>query len=566
MTVIATAGHVDHGKSSLVRALTGIEPDRLAEEQRKGMTIDLGFAHMTTESGAVLSFVDVPGHTDFIRTMISGVSGVDIALLVIDAGEGWKPQTEEHLGILEVLGIRRGVVALTKTDRVDEVTLDDRHDEVATRLARSTIDWRDIVHTSAHTGEGLQELSSALENITMSGALPVTVGSPRLFVDRVFTIKGSGTVVTGTLDSASVSEDDVLVVARTQGEVRIRSVQVHGATVAGCPPGSRCALNIVGDGTADLMRGDALVVRGSWLDTRVFDARITTLASLPRPLTHRGSFTVHVGTHFQSASVRIIGAGSVGAGHDGRVRVRFDIPLPLRPGDRFLLRDTGTNVTVGGGTILDVDPVNRLSRADPDGSVQSIMSGRGFVPVRQAELLTGRSLEPMFAQWFAGGDEVAALRSNLLERLEKSTSITLATLSAHERDLIVTLPGVVLDGDVVRRADVDPVMSHPLAQQARAWGLTGPDTTTLDRNIMRQLVQRNIVYEHDSIAFHVDTLNRLRGLLAALWSQHPDGFLVSHLRESLGITRKHAVPLAECLDKAGLTKRVGDARVAGRNW
>ena len=566
MTVIATAGHVDHGKSSLVRALTGIEPDRLAEEQRKGMTIDLGFAHMMAASGTVLSFVDVPGHTDFIRTMIAGASGVDVALLVIDAGEGWKPQTEEHLGILEVLGVQCGVVALSKCDRVDDATARLRHHEIADRLATSSIEWSGIVHTSANTGAGLDELTSILSRLTTTVMQPDAPDAPRLFVDRVFTIKGSGTVVTGTLDSAALAVNETLVVARTRRQVRVRSLQMHGESVTDCRPGNRCAANIVGDGTDDIVRGDALVRPSSWFDTTVFDARLTVLAGHRGPLTHRGSFTVHVGSHFQSATVRIIDGDSIGAGGTGRVRVRFRVPLPLRPTDRFLLRDTSTNVTVGGGEILDVDPVTRLSRADPDGSVQSIMAGRGFVPVRTAELLTGQRLEPVTGTWYATHDALESARAGLLARLGSTATISLAELKDHERDLVGTLPDVVIDGDVARLRAVDPVRTHPLLAEIRSWGLTGPGSSTVDRNIVRQLVQRGLVFEHDSIAFHVDTLNDLRGQLAVLWQRHPEGFLVSHLRETLGITRKHAVPLAECLDRLGLTRRIGDARVPGHAW
>jgi selenocysteine-specific elongation factor len=304
----------------------------------------------------------------------------------------------------------------------------------------------------------------------------------------------------------------------------------------------------------------------TWFDTTVFDARLTVLAGLRSPLTHRGSFTVHVGSHFQSAAVRIIDGDSIGAGSTGRVRVRFRVPLPLRPTDRFLLRDTSTNITVGGGEILDVDPVTRLSRADPDGSVQSIMAGRGFVPVHTAELLTGQKLEPVVGTWYATPDALESARADLTARLGATTTISLAALKNHERDLIDTLPDVVTDGDVARLRAVDSLRTHPLLAEIRSWGLTGPSSATVDRNIVRQLVQRGLVFEHDAIAFHVDTLNDLRGQLAELWHRHPDGFLVSHLREALGITRKHAVPLAECLDRLGLTRRVGDGRVPGHSW
>jgi hypothetical protein len=242
------------------------------------------------------------------------------------------------------------------------------------------------------------------------------------------------------------------------------------------------------------------------------------------------------------------------------------VPLPLRPTDRFLLRDTGTNITVGGGTILDVDPVARLSRADPDGSVRAIMAGRGFVTLHTAELLTGRRLEPVVGTWFADDDTVAQTRGDLMSRITAAQSIAVAALQDHERDLLATLPDVVIDGDTARLRDVDPVRTHPLLDEIKTWGLTGPNSAGLDRNIVRQFVQKGLVVEHDSIAFHVDTLHGLRDHLTALWREHPEGFLVSHLRETLGITRKHAVPLAECLDKIGLTRRTGDSRVPGPAW
>ena len=485
---------------------------------------------------------------------------------MIDAGEGWKPQTEEHLGILEVLGVRCGVVAITKCDRVDIATLEMRRDEIRNRLASSSIMWSDIVTTSVVTGDGLDTLTATLSRLTTSVVRTDSHTTPRLFVDRVFTVKGSGTVVTGTLDSSTLATDDSLVVARTGRRVRVRSLQTHGENVSDCKPGDRCAANIVGDGTDDIVRGDALVKPDSWFATTVFDGRITVLASTRNPLTHRGSFTVHVGSHFQSATVRIIDGDSLNAGAIGRIRVRFNVPLPLRPGDRFLLRDTGTNTTVGGGAVLDVDPMLRLSRADPDGSVHSIMSGRGFVSVHEAELLTGRHLEPVIGTWFANDDTIASARQDLMTRIAETQALSLASLKGHERDLITTFPDVVIDGDVARLGTIDAVRSHPLLDEIKSWGLTGPSSATLDRNIVRQLVQKGLVFEHDSIAFHVDTLHGLRDHLGALWHDHPEGFLVSHLREALGITRKHAVPLAACLDKIGLTRRIGDARVPGHSW
>lgn len=566
MTVIATAGHVDHGKSSLIRAITGLEPDRLAEEQRKGMTIDLGFAHVATATGTTLSFVDVPGHTDFIRTMISGVSGVDVALLVVDAGEGWKPQTEEHLGILEILGVTAGVVALSKCDRVSPEIADQRSNDISHRLRDSSITWHGVVHTSVRTGEGVNKLVALLETLSQPAYRAHRVGAQRLFVDRVFTMKGSGTVVTGTLDSSPLQTSDSLIVARTSEPVRLRSIQVHGKTVERCEPGSRCAANLLGIDVDQLVRGDALVSPTTWKITNVFDADITTLAASPRSLTQRGSFIVHVGTNSQTASVKIIGAEQIPASSRGLIRVRFAQPLPLVPGDRYLLRDTSTNTTIGGGTILDVDPITRVSKAQPTGTVDSIMAGRGFVPLDEAQRLTGKSLEAVAGRWFATPDVVRDTLDRLTRQLEEHSQLNISHFLPFERDVMMLIPSAVVDGDVLRMSSASPLASHPLAHALREWGITGPSTTTVDRNIMRQLIQRGIAFEHDSIAFHAESLLELRPHLELLWSRSPDGFTMSQLREQLGITRKHAVPLGECLDKMGLTRRSGDGRLPGHKW
>jgi selenocysteine-specific elongation factor len=566
MAVIATAGHVDHGKSSLIRALTGTNPDRLAEERRKGMTIDLGFAHVRTDSGATLSFIDVPGHTDFIRTMISGVSGVDVALLVIDAGEGWKPQTEEHLGILEVLGVTHGVIALSKCDRVDATQRQLRSTEIQQRITSSTITWTDIVETSTFTGEGLTHLVEALTALTQFSQRTTRPDASRLFIDRIFTMKGSGTVVTGTLDTAPLRLDHKLIVARTGEPVRVRDIQVHGTTVDVCDPGTRCAVNLVGVEAESLMRGDALVTPGKWRTTTVCDAFIHTLPSLVRPLNHRGSFTVHIGTDFQSTTVRVISAEEIGASSQGTIRLRWQRPLPLTPGDRFLLRDTSTNSTIGGGVVLDVDPQSRISRAQPDGSVESIMEGRGFISLAEAELLTGTSLIPVAGQWFALPHVVESALQLLAHQLNEHGEIDMAPLQTYERDLITLLPDVVVSAGIARRSGADSLSAHPLAQQIRNDGLTGPSSAQFDRNVVRQLAQQGVIFEHDAVAFHRDTLESLRPELEKLWQVSPEGFTVSQLRDALGITRKHAVPLAECVDKYGLTRRAGDVRIRGHRW
>ena len=566
MAVIATAGHVDHGKSSLIRAMTGSDPDRLAEEQRRAMTIDLGFAHCTTANGIVLSFIDVPGHSDFIRTMISGVSGVDIVMLVIDANEGWKPQTEEHLGIIEVLGVSRGVVVLTKSDKVDAETLQQRRTEIASRLTASKVNWVNTITTSVNDGIGIDELVACIESLVLSQNSREHTNRPRLFVDRVFSMKGSGTVVTGTLEGGAIDTTTPLVIARTDTAVRVREIQTHGSLVSAAVPGSRCAINISGVDVSEIQRGDALVRPGDWWMSQVFDAQIDVLPAMQQPLAHRGSFTVHIGTRSQSATVRILQAENIAPGNSGFVRIRFAQALPLVPGDRFLLRDTGIGATVGGGVILDVDPRTRVKDAAPDGTDEQILKDRGWLTLEHARQLTGRDLEPIVGEWITTSHSLNDTVTSLKERLSNSQSVDISTLTAFERELLLSLDGVRIENGIAVQGAEDPIMSHPYVAMFLQAGIAGPDTDTLDRNTIRQLVQKKILFEHDNIAFHIDTLLSLRPVLQQLWSQYPDGFAMANLRDALGITRKHALPLANCLDKVGLTKRQGDMRVAGTAW
>lgn len=567
MALIATAGHVDHGKSSLVNALTGVDPDRLEEEKRRGLTIDLGFAHVATSRGTVLSFIDVPGHSDFIRTMISGVSGVSIALLVVDAAEGWKPQTEEHFGILHVLGVRHGVIALTKCDKVDNNTLHERELQISQRIATSSISWSPTIRTSAKSREGLDELIQQLEHSVEKTSLHVDETRSRLFIDRVFTIKGSGTVVTGTVEGNGLHIGSDVTVVRTGEVARIRNIHIHGAEQQHTHSGQRCALNLSGIEVHQLRRGDALVVNGQWHTTTVFDGQLDTLATLDKPVNHRGSFMVHIGTNAQSASMRLIGATSIAAGESQAVRIRFAEPLALTPKDRFLLRETGSNITIGGGVILDVDPKQRLGKSQPTGTIESQLEQRGFVTVEEAQRLTGVLLTPRFGRWVCTENEFQRAINALTSQISVNGSLDISVLSESERELVHNNKQfVVADGLVRHNNTADPLLQHPYVEMFHQNGIRTPDTKTLDRNIIRLLVNKGIVFEHDFIAFHVDVLHALRPQLEKLWTTSPGGFTMSQLRDALDITRKHALPLAMCLDKIGFTKRQGDVRVPGSRW
>ena len=326
MRVVATAGHVDHGKSTLVLALTGTDPDRFEEEKRRGSTIDLGFAHTTLPSGAGISFVDVPGHVRFLRNMLAGVGAVDACLFVVAATEGWKPQSEEHLRILEMLGIRHGVIVLDQARSRRRRVARDR------RASTSPITWparsspsAPIVAVAAPSGDGLDELRAALDELVARTPPAPDRGRARLWIDRVFAAKGSGTVVTGTLTDGSIRRDDQLVVEPGARPARVRGIQTLGAAVDAIEPGNRVALNLSGVAQDELHRGDCVVAPGRWRATDRFDATLDVLASLGHEVSRRGAYMAYVGSRELPVRLRLLGADALGAG-----RARLGARVPAR--------------------------------------------------------------------------------------------------------------------------------------------------------------------------------------------------------------------------------------------
>jgi len=363
--VLGTAGHIDHGKSALVQALTGTDPDRLAEEKERGITIELGFAQLTLPGGRQMGVVDVPGHERFVRQMVAGATGIDVVLLVVAADDGIMPQTREHLAIIDLLGIPRGVVAITKSDLADEEWLDLVAGEVRDLIAPTSIGGAPVVPVSARTGAGLQELLAAIdavaaeaERATISHAdLPL-----RLPVDRVFTITGAGTVVTGTLWSGVAVRDDAVEIYPSGLRGRIRGVQMHGTQVerAGC--GNRVALNIAGLDKDEIARGDIVAAPGSLTVTDRFDARFTYLASESRPFESGTRVHVHHGTREVLGRVLLTdGEAELHPGRSALVQIRLEEPLAPRYGDRFIIRSYSPMWTIGGGIILDVLPPRRTT-------------------------------------------------------------------------------------------------------------------------------------------------------------------------------------------------------------
>jgi selenocysteine-specific elongation factor len=362
--VLGTAGHIDHGKSSLVRALTGTDPDRLKEEKERGITIELGFAHLPLPSGVDLSIVDVPGHERFVRNMVAGASGIDLVMLVVAADEGVMPQTREHLEICSLLRVKGGLVALTKADLVDADFLELAKEDVAEGLAGSFLEGAAIVPVSSTAGTGLQELVRHLDEL--AGAVPQrgTKGLFRLPVDRVFTMRGFGTVVTGTVISGTVRKDEEVEVLPRGPRGKVRGIQVHGKTVDRAAAGQRTALNLSGLDVEDLERGDTVTHVASLQPTHMLDARLELLPSAPRPLAARERLRLHVGTQEVPVVVALLDRSELYPGEWSYVQLRSPTRVVTCPGDRFVLRQFSPAVTIGGGAILDHRPRRHKGRRE----------------------------------------------------------------------------------------------------------------------------------------------------------------------------------------------------------
>ena len=360
MSCIGTAGHVDHGKSALVQALTGIDPDRLAEEKVRGMTIDLGFAWLTLPSGREVSIVDVPGHESFIKNMLAGVGGIDAALLVIAADEGIMPQTREHLAILDLLCVSSGVVALTKVDLVDQEWLELVQDEVHEILRPTCLSQAELIPCSAYTRQGLPALLAALDRVLVlqddEKSIPPMYARSRLAIDRVFSLSGFGTIVTGTLQDGPLCIGQEVEILPQGLQVRIRNMQMHQRRIESAHAGSRVALNIPNVSRNELARGNVICLPGQIQPTVLCDARITLLADAPRPLVHNALVDFYCGAQEIPARVRLLDKAELLPGQSAWAQLRLSHPAVVARRDRFILRVPSPSMTVGGGEILDVSP------------------------------------------------------------------------------------------------------------------------------------------------------------------------------------------------------------------
>jgi len=570
MHVVATAGHVDHGKSTLVRVLTGVDPDRWDEEKRRGLTIDLGFAGTTLPSGRGVSLVDVPGHVRFLKNMLAGVGAVDTCLFVVAATEGWKPQSEEHLRILELLGVGQGLVALTKVALVDDDSRELARLEMADHLTGTFLAGAEVVDVDAPTGAGLGDLVAALDRLLEVTPIAVDRGRARLWIDRSFPARGSGTVVTGTLSGGALATgDDLLIIgpsAATPRAVRVRALQSLGTGHGRIGPGNRVAVNVTGVGHGDVGRGDALVQPGRWHATTMVDASLTVLAALGHPVSRRGAHVAYVGSGEHPVQLRVLGPSAVEPGTTGLVRLHLPAALPLLPGDRFVLRESGRSETVGGGEILDVAPVRRAVDARPDRSVDRVVDERGWVDTDDLERLTGERRPSTVGRWVVAPRLYAAtverLRHALLDAGGGGLDIT--HFDDRERTVLRSLDGVqVSEGRAWTAGHGDDLAGHPFVAALEADPFHPPSADGVDRAELRMLIQRGLVVERDGLWFAPAAVAEASRHVAELLRVHPGGITVSQVREALATSRKWAVPLLAHLDATGVTRRRGDLRIAG---
>jgi selenocysteine-specific elongation factor len=577
MHVLATAGHVDHGKSTLVLTLTGMDPDRFAEEKARGLTIDLGFAWTSLPSGRQLAFVDVPGHVRFIRNMLAGVGAVDAALFVVAATEGWKPQSEEHLRILSLLGVAHGVIALTKVALVDDEWQQLARMEIEDQVAGTFLEEAEIVPVDAPTGIGVNELREALDRLLATTPTAVDRDRPRLWVDRSFAARGSGTVATGTLAGGTFHVDDeLLLLDGGQGtKVRVRALQSHQRPLDEVGPGHRLAVNLTGIGHDRVLRGHALVRPGQWAPTGTFDASLDVLASLDHEVSRRGAYQLYAGSGEYPARLRVLGESTLAPGEHGLVRLHLAVQLPLLPGDRYVLRESGRGETVGGGEVLDVAPILAAARARPSLSVDRVIEERGWVDGDELDRLTGVRRPLTVGGWVVAPARLAEDKAKVRDAVAHAGDLGLdvAQLDPRQRALLSLLKDdVVVDAGrawpartAAQAAAEQSLLAHPWLAGLRASPWTPPDPASAgaDRQVVRELVRRGLVVERDGAYFAPEAMEEAARVIAKLLEGSPGGVTVATIRDALGTTRKHVLPLLAQLDATGVTRRRGDLRIGG---
>jgi selenocysteine-specific elongation factor len=607
MFVIGTAGHVDHGKSTLVEALTGIDPDRLREEKTRGMTIDLGFAWLTLPSGRTVSIVDVPGHERFIKNMLAGAGGIDLALLVVAADDGVMPQTREHLAILDLLGVSRGVVALAKCDLAEPEWLALVETEIAALLRGFSLESSPVVRCSARNGDGLDALIHAIDDAI--GELPPkrNVGRPRLPIDRVFTIGGFGTVVTGTLIDGEFSGGDEVEVVPGGLRGRIRGLQSHKDSVEHALPGTRTAINLAGIERGALRRGLVLARPGALAATHVVDVRLRAVA----PLRHNLHVTLHSGADEANAKVRLLDADELQPGGEAWAQIKLETPVAVQRGDHFVLRTP--NDTVGGGTVVDTRPkrhrrhdavsIRTLNQRGSDAPPDRVLECISRMPLTTAAAIAAEVALPADVAGAAIDDLVAAGTALRIPR-DGGALIALASFAHQVREQALTaLDGyhethslrggmpleefrarlrvelrdllalasqwedVRIDNATAARNGFTPSLSGAQRTAAETYVAAlraageRPPAQSIDPELLAYLAERgDVVDTGDGVVFEAAAFDAMRTRICVHIERH-GSITLAGARDLLGSSRRHVQALLEHLDRLRVTRRVGDTRV-----
>ena len=639
--IVGTAGHIDHGKTALVYALTGIDADRLKEEKLRGITIDIGFADLAIDDFR-FGFVDVPGHERFVKNMLAGAHGLDLVMLVISADELIMPQTREHFDICRLLRVKSGLVALTKADLVDAELLELARAEVEDYVSGSFLENAPVIAVSSRTGEGIEQLKNALVELGEKIQPKATTAVARLPVDRAFSIKGFGTVVTGTLIAGELKPGDEVDILPAGTRARIRNVQVHGRDTDRALAGQRTAINLQGINVDQVERGSMLAPAGRLRAASMLDARLDLLPSAPRPLTHRARVRLHHGTAEVMARVVVLGgaatdetAGQPAATHriepgESRiVQLRLEEPITALPGDRFIIRSYSPQVTIGGGVIIDALPdkhrirdkealrrLEQLERADPAESALIFIEMSGARAMNQSEIAArtgatdeqilagarelvrqGRAFEVTSAPLLLiSADTYSRLSGRVLELLKdyhrrEPLSLGLNREEVRERVFGEVRPEVfravvarlaeegkvTADRDALRLASHSPALGvqEATAKQAleAAFKASGLQAGTLEdiasaakipialaRKLYTLLAAEKRILRIGDMVFHADSIEDLKARVRAQKAINPRMDVAAFKEITGGLTRKHAIPLLEYLDRERVTRRTGNER------
>ena len=619
MYVIGTAGHVDHGKSTLVKAMTDIDPDRFPEEKAREMTIDLGFAWMTLPSGRDVSIVDVPGHERFIKNMLAGVGAIDLALLIVAADESVMPQTREHLAILDILQITRGLVVITKTDLVDLELVELVKAEVEDTLQGTSFENCPMIGVSAYTGDGMDELKANIDSILDETDARKDLGRPRLPIDRCFTISGFGTVVTGTLIDGTLTVGQEIELAGSGHRARVRGLQSHKTKVDATDPGVRLAVNLSGLSKDEVERGEILTIPGWLKPTRRVDARLRMVKNAPNPLKHNQGVTFHLFTSEASARIRLLDSNGLVAGQEGWVQILLEEPLPVVKGDFFVIRSSED--TLGGGQIVDPNPRRRYRRFDDDvvermmtldqGTGQDIIISVAeqwgpcdLTTLSQRTNLSREEVSERVAELTEDGDLIslgefgkdadavvypaqgwAILKSKVASALQLyhtqyplrqgvPTQEIRSRLDLSQPVYQRVLVRLVMEGAVVderqslRLPDHEITLTPKMEEEASAYLNSlqkDPYSPPSDQKVSAELLavlidQGKIVRVGDGVIFDANVYREMTERIV----QHlkdQGNITVAEARTMFDTSRKYILPLLEHMDQQQITRRTGDERV-----